>query len=80
MGKRKLGYKVMPPADGLRVGCKVSWNYYRDESVARKAGEIALHNAKIDESLGYDFGYQSPGSVVLVKDGERAGMWEVCCS
>jgi len=80
-----LGYQMMPKEDGLRCGCKVSWKYYRDKAVAEKAGKVAEHNARIDASQGYDFGYCCPGSVTLVKGykGEYAqfnGMYEVCTS
>jgi hypothetical protein len=76
--KTKLDYRQMPPEDALRVGIKVSWRYYRDEKVAREAAVIASHNGKIDAAQGYDFGYQVPGSLTFVKEGERAGLWEVC--
>lgn len=82
--KKPLGYKQMPKEDALRVGIKVSWRYYRSEEVAREAAKIAVHNAEIDASLGYDFGYQSPGSVRKMPDNmegtwaEYNGLWEVC--
>ena len=76
MKRRKLDYMPMPKPDVYRGGCKVSWHYYKDEATAKKAVEAAIHNAKIDESLGYDFGYVSPGSIKQV-DG---GMWEVVVS
>jgi hypothetical protein len=78
--KKKLDYWLMPHADGLRVGIKVAWHYYRDEAVAKEAAKTAKHNAVIDAGLGYDFGYQCPGSLRLVKEGEHAGLWEVCAS
>lgn len=75
-----LGYKSLPKSDATRVGCKVSWEYYRDEATAKEAAAVARHNAVIDASQGYDFGYMMPGTVTFMKDGEYAGMYEVCTS
>jgi hypothetical protein len=85
MSKRKTyGYKPLPKEDGLRSGCKVGWRYYRSREAAEACSKAAKHNAQIDLSLGYDFGYCSPGSIRWSEDGfgkpERAGMWEVCVS
>lgn len=84
MAKKPLGYKPMPKYDGLREGCKVGWRYYRDKAVAEEACKIARYNAVIDASLGYDFGYCSPGSMRLVGSDAKGdwvpfiGMYEVC--
>jgi hypothetical protein len=84
MGTKKvkpvLGYKPMPHEDALRVGIKVQWHYYKDKVVAEAAGKIARHNAEIDAAQGYDFGYQSPGSVRLIDEGQYKGLYEVCAS
>ncbi len=52
-----------------KVGCKVSWYTFKNEDDAKKASEIAEHNAAIDASHGYDFGFQCPGQIVKEKDG-----------
>jgi hypothetical protein len=73
-------FKQYPTPDGGRCGCKVSWNYYRDEQKAKQAAEAASHNADILWARGYDFGYQTPGQIVQMKDewgGEFVGMWQV---
>lgn len=67
-----------PSEDDMECGCKVSWNYYRDEGKAKKCAEAAKHNASIQRSQGYDFGYCMPGSIEKVGKGERAGMFRVC--
>lgn len=67
--------------DERRTGCKVSWLYYRDEATARKEAKIAIHNAHIAASQGYDFGYCSPGSVRPPRpDTFHPDLWEVCTS
>jgi hypothetical protein len=77
--KKKIDYKSYPKADGLRSGCKVCWHYYRSREDAEAASIAAKHNAAIQWSLGYDFGYCSPGSIEPAqKNSEWAGMWEVC--
>ena len=80
--KKKYDYRPYPKHDGLRSGCKVGWYYYRKREDAEKASEAARHNAAIQWELGYDFGYCSPGSIMLVEPGrgpqEYLGMWEVC--
>ena len=81
---KRLPYKAMPPTKIIRSGCKVGWYYYADEAIAKKAAAIALHNSRIDESLGYDFGYCSPGNIRHMPDTEEAGqyrnLFEVCVS
>jgi hypothetical protein len=84
MSKRKPASKWLdyPKHDGMRVGIKVSWYYYRDRDAARDASMAAVHNARIQEGLGYDFGYCMPGSIeqVTAERGmpDRIGMFEVC--
>jgi len=74
--------KQMPKHVNMRVGIKVCWYYYKpeDKEVIEEAVKVARHNAKIDEEAGYDFGYCSPGSQRLCKEGEYAGLVEVCVS
>ena len=69
-------YMPYPKEDELRNGCKVSWLIYKDKATAEKAAKAAKHNAKIDAARGYDFGFQSPGSIDKLKDGR----YEVCIS
>lgn len=69
MAKKKLDYMPYPEYVSLRVGMKVSWYLYGSKKEAEKAAEAAKHNAAIQESLGYDFGYQSPGSISKVEGG-----------
>lgn len=76
----KYDYKRLPEPVKVRSGIKVGWYYYADEETAKKAGVLARHNAEIDANLGYDFGYCAPGSVRLIREGEYAGLWEVCHS
>lgn len=57
-----------------RSGCKVSWAYYATEAEAKECGIAARFNAQILEAQGYDFGYQSPGSISKTSD----GLYEVC--
>lgn len=63
------GIKPYPKPASMRSGCKVSWYTYSAKAAAYSASLIARDNAKILEAQGYDFGYQSPGSVAKVKDG-----------
>lgn len=67
-----------PEPDAQRSGCKVGWYYYRDETKAKAASDCAKRDAIIQASLGYDFGYPSPGYITKIREGERAGMWKVC--
>jgi len=82
--KSKPLYIQEPTPKTFRVGCKVSWNYYETEAEALIAAKAAIHNAAVQESRGYDFGYQSPGSVKQMKPdlkgewAEFSGLWEVC--
>ena len=51
------------------VGCKVSWYSFKNLEDAKKASEIAEHNAAIDASNGFDFGFCCPGDIVREEDG-----------
>ena len=66
--------KPYPKPVASRSGCKVSWNYYDDEETAKAASAAARHNARVLEEQGYEWGYQSPGSVHLDK---ATGRFEV---
>lgn len=82
--KTTYDWRDYPDYQQLRSGIKVSWYYYASEADAKKASEAARHNAQIQWNLGYDFGYQSPGHVVLMGNPEPygrkelAGLYEVC--
>ena len=73
----KLTFKDYPKPFAYRGGCKVDWYYYQTEDEARVASKAAYHNRDIMRDQGYEWGYQSPGGVELVKDGPHAGLWEV---
>lgn len=72
----------MPESVKSRAGCKVTWQYYSDKAIAEEASKVAMHNAAIDASLGYDFGYCAPGSIRLIGNEwpEYQGLYEVCTS
>lgn len=66
----------------IRCGCKVAWRYYDNEADAKTAADAASHNAEIDAGLGYDFGFQSPGTIRAPEPGGKVyhpDLWEVCC-
>lgn len=71
-----------PKPDGFRSGMKVSWNYYRNRADAEICAAAAQHNARIQLSQGFDFGYQSPGSITVITERngmpDKLGMFEVC--
>lgn len=79
---KKLVYLPYPKNDGMRSGIKVSWYYYKSRDAARDASMAAAHNARIQENLGYDFGYCAPGSIEQVGENrgmpQYLGMFEVC--
>lgn len=80
MPKKKLNYMSYPKEDALRSGIKVTWYYYKSQSDAEKAAEAARHNAVIQEGLGFDFGYQCPGSITQCNANyfpKYDGMYEV---
>lgn len=62
-GKYRPPYKPYPARQGLKSGIKVSWYFYLNRADAEKASEAAIWNGKIQEALGYDFGYQAPGNI-----------------
>jgi hypothetical protein len=72
--KTKPQYRDYPEAVATRTGCKVGWRVYTTIETAAQCAEAARHNARIQESLGYDFGYQSPGNITQLEDGR----FEVC--
>jgi hypothetical protein len=63
-----------PAYQGHRTGAKVSWRIYDKLEDAKAASRAARYNAEIDASLGYDFGYCTPGSIDVLEDGR----FEVC--
>jgi hypothetical protein len=74
-------YMPYPPHDDVRSGCKVGWYYYKSHEAAEQCATAARHNAAIQASLGYDFGYQSPGSITQCNENhwpEYDGLYEVC--
>lgn len=76
-------YQTVPRGKEQRVGCKVSWQYYETEEAAKAASIVAKHNARLDAAAGYDFGYQSPGSIRPPQSdgkGFYPDLWEVCFS
>lgn len=52
-----------PEPKERRIGIKVKWYYYDNEADAKTAAEVARKQADYQASRGYDFGYQSPGSI-----------------
>lgn len=74
-------WQAYPEPAETRCGCKVSWNYYKTKEEAEVCAKAAKHNAVIQESQGFDFGYCSPGSIRAPKPGENwffADLYEVC--
>jgi hypothetical protein len=53
----------------LRSGAKVGWRTYATMEDAEKCAAAAKHNARIQESYGYDFGFQAPGEIRKVPAG-----------
>lgn len=72
--KTRADFRDYPKPDDYRTGCKVGWRIYRDRADAEACATAAKHNAEIQASLGYDFGYCSPGSIDTLPDGR----FEVC--
>lgn len=64
-----------PKCDRYDDGCKVCWRIYKDGKDARRAAQIARKEARHKELRGYDFGYQSPGTITTLSDGS----FSVCC-
>lgn len=77
--KRKAKIATNPygqhPPDPIRTesGCKVGWCYYDNLESAELASRWAREQAKIVASIGYDFGYCTPGAVSPIN-----GLWRVC--
>jgi hypothetical protein len=71
-----------PKHQSYRSGCKVSWKYYDSREDAELAAKAAEHDANIQLSRGYDFGYCWPGSIGWAEPdsehGGENGRWEVC--
>jgi hypothetical protein len=60
-------------------GCKVAWEWYDDEDEAKAASKRAVVEAERKAALGYDFGYQSPGSIQHFPNHATHGeAWRVC--
>jgi hypothetical protein len=79
VNKPAFDWKTYPNPDDIRSGCKVSWYYYRSREDAEACSVAAKHNAIRQRELGFDFGYQSPGSIEMAHPNSKyAGMWEVC--
>lgn len=75
----KTTAKTYPEPQRRRSGMKVSWNYYDSEADAKACSEAAKFNAVIYAEQGYDFGYQSPGSIRKIDGfGTNPDRWEVC--
>ena len=68
------GHMPYPKEQDCRVGCKVSWYIYDKKKDAEAASKAAKNNAILYARMGYDFGFQSPGSIDKLKDGR----YEVC--
>jgi len=76
-------WATYPEDQARRAGCKVSWRYYDKREDAEAASRAAENDAVIQSSLGFDFGYCSPGEIrwreanSTPEAGEN-GRWEVC--
>jgi hypothetical protein len=66
---KKPEWKCYPVSLSTETGCKVGWKVYGELFEAEDCAEAAKFNAKIQESLGYDFGYCSPGSIEKLENG-----------
>lgn len=63
----KSGWMKYPPGEvAIRTGCKVSWRTYATKAEAERCAKAARHNAVDLAAMGYDFGYQMPGSISKV--------------
>lgn len=58
-------------------GCKVAWYFYDNEEEALAASKKAKEEANRQLSLGYDFGYQSPGQISKQTDKNGNDVWIV---
>lgn len=61
----ELRYLPYPTPERQENGCKVSWLIYDKIEDAMEAAKAAYHNAQLDASLGYDFGFQTPGKITV---------------
>lgn len=82
---KKHTYASYPKEADGRSGCKVGWLYYETEAEAMEAAKAAKHNAQIQWSLGYDFGYCVPGFIRRPEEVQKynrapsgKALWEVC--
>ena len=75
--KKKLDYREYPAPVRTRSGAKVGW-YYSKREDAEACAVAAKHNARIQAGLGFDFGYQAPGSISKVPGVAEVCEWEVC--
>lgn len=64
-----------PKEIGYEGGCKVSWLTYATREDAEVASGFAAREAHRKAGLGYDFGYQSPGSITEHEDGTFTVVW-----
>ena len=72
-------YDDYPTPKEKRIGAKVKWYYYDNEADARLASGTAEREAMALASLGYDFGFQAPGSIRPPRVGAfHADLYEVC--
>jgi len=69
----RLTAEKLPAPVSTRSGCKVSWETYAEKADAEKRAKYAKEEAEFVSLLGFDFGFQSPGTITATKDG-----WEVC--
>ena len=58
-----------PPRLKEEQGCKVGWYTFAKEADAKVAANLAEEDAKELWAMGYDFGFQQPGSITELKDG-----------
>jgi hypothetical protein len=59
-------------------GCKVGWLYYDNAPEAEAAAEHEKVRRERQAALGYDFGYQWPGSVKhIAAHPEHGECWKV---
>lgn len=60
-------------------GCKVGWEVYDNEAEAKAAAARAAEERERKAALGYDFGYQWPGSIQHFENHHEFGeCWRVC--
>jgi hypothetical protein len=58
-----------PKCLSKRSGAKVGWLTYATAKEAVEASSIAMREADELQSLGYDFGFQTPGAITINDDG-----------